>query len=238
MSKGNRKAVAYVRANLAANIGADRDSLGFQKTAIYGYAKATGYEIVATCYDDDASGADPIHRFGYTKMLERLLSEGAQTIIVESSDRFARDPVVQLAGHEALKAEGISLIAASAPTYFVETTPTAVLIRKVLNTVAGFDEATRIAKKAAAVQKVVIPGEIQAVVEDLEEKGFQIRPRLLHDGSLRFYVWGGPAEAKHVHIKQELTAEQMTGRYHLWLTVSSRRSDSTYVGNNAPHATE
>jgi hypothetical protein len=35
---------------------------------------------------------------------------------------------------------------------------------------------------------------------------------------LRFYVWGGPAEAEHVHVKHDLTAEQMAGRYHLWLT--------------------
>jgi DNA invertase Pin-like site-specific DNA recombinase len=142
MSKKNSKAVAYIRTNSATNVGADGDSLEFQKTAIYAYAKAAGYEIVATCHADAASGgADPMDGdgFGYAKMLERLLSEGAQTIIVESPDRFARDLVVQLAGHEALRAEGISLIAASAPTYFVEATPTAVLVRHVLNTVARFN---------------------------------------------------------------------------------------------------
>jgi hypothetical protein len=170
--------------------------------------------------------------FGYAKMLERLLSEGAQTIIVESPDRFAHDPVVQLAGDEVLRAEGIRLIAASAPTYFVEATPTAVLFRHVLNTVTRFNEVTRIAKKAmhfsklAAVPEFVMPAEMQAVVEDLQEKGFQIQPRLQHD-ALWFYVWGGPAETQRVHVKHELTAEQMIGRYHLWLTASPRRSDAT-----------
>jgi hypothetical protein len=49
-------------------------------------------------------------------MLAALLANGARTIIVESPDRFARDLMVQLAGHDALKAQGITLIAASAPT--------------------------------------------------------------------------------------------------------------------------
>jgi hypothetical protein len=47
-------------------------------------------------------------------MLERLMSNGARTIIVESPDRFARDLMV-LAGHDMLKARGVTLIAASAP---------------------------------------------------------------------------------------------------------------------------
>jgi DNA invertase Pin-like site-specific DNA recombinase len=83
-------------------------------------------------------------------MLERLLSNGARTILVESPDRFARDLMVQLAGHDMLKAKGISLIAASAPTFFIEDTPTAVLVRQVLGAVAQFEKATTVAKLAAA----------------------------------------------------------------------------------------
>ena len=87
------------------------------------------------------SGADPVNdRPGFTEMLERLLSNGARTILVESPDRFARDLMVQLAGHDMLKAKGITLIAASAPTFFVEDTPTAVLVRQVLGAVAQFEK--------------------------------------------------------------------------------------------------
>jgi hypothetical protein len=49
------------------------------------------------------------------------MSSGARTIIVESPDRFARDLTV-LGGHDMLKARGVMLIAASAPTRFVEDT--------------------------------------------------------------------------------------------------------------------
>ena len=70
-------------------------------------AKAAGFEIVQTFYDAAVSGADPVDdRPGFTEMLERLLSNGARTILVESPDRFARDLMVQLAGHDMLKARG------------------------------------------------------------------------------------------------------------------------------------
>jgi hypothetical protein len=56
-------------------------------------------------------------------MLAALLANGVRTIIVESPDRFARDLMVQFAGHDLL-------IAASAPTFFLEDTPTAVLAKR------------------------------------------------------------------------------------------------------------
>jgi hypothetical protein len=55
------------------------------------------------------------------------------------------------------------------------------------------------------------------VVKALQEKGFQIRPSVAGDGSIWFYIWGGPAEAKYAHVKRELTASEMTERYRLWL---------------------
>ena len=73
-----------------------------------------------------------------------------RTIIVESPDRFARDLMVQLAGHDMLKARGVTLIAASAPMHFIEDTPTAVLVRQVLGAVAEFEKTTLVAKLAAA----------------------------------------------------------------------------------------
>ena len=97
------------------------------------------------------SGADPVDdRPGFAEMLERLMSNGARTIIVESPDRFARDLMVQLAGHDMLQVRGITLIAASAPTFFTEDTPTAVLVRQVLGAVSEFEKATIVAKLASA----------------------------------------------------------------------------------------
>ena len=69
--------------------------------------------------------------------------------LLKAADRFARDLMVQLAGHDMLKG-GVSLIAASAPTFFLEDTPTAVLVRQVLGAIAQFEKAGLVAKLAAA----------------------------------------------------------------------------------------
>lgn len=151
MAKENKKAVAYLRTSSAANVGPDKDSEKRQRAAIWAYAKANGYELVGEYYDAAVSGADPITaRPGFTDMLARLLSNGARTVIVESPDRFARDSMVQYVGHNTLKAQGITLIPASAPDMFVEDTPTADLIRTVIGGVAQFEKATLVAKLAAA----------------------------------------------------------------------------------------
>jgi DNA invertase Pin-like site-specific DNA recombinase len=65
-------------------------------------------------------------------MLDRIAGNGVRTIIVESPDRFARDLAVQLAGHDHLRKLGVTLIPATAPDFFTEETPTAVLVRQVL----------------------------------------------------------------------------------------------------------
>jgi len=151
MTREASKAVAYLRTSSKTNVGPDKDSDKRQQAAIVAYAKAAGLEIVATFYDAAVSGADPVtDRPGFVEMLERLLSNGARTIVVESPDRFARDLMVQLAGHDMLKAKGITLIAASAPTFFLEDTPTAVLVRQVLGAIAQFEKAGLVAKLAAA----------------------------------------------------------------------------------------
>ena len=80
----------------------------------------------------------------------QLAANGAKTIIVESPDRFARDLAVQLAGHDMLKALGSAIIPASAPDFFTEDTPTAVLVRQVLGAIAQFEKASSVAKLAAA----------------------------------------------------------------------------------------
>lgn len=151
MAIKKRLAVAYLRTSSAANVGSDKDSEKRQLAAIEAYAKANGFQIVDSYYDAAVSGADPVdQRPGFSEMLSRVVANGAKTILVESPDRFARDLAVQLAGHDMLKEQGIALIPASAPDFFIEDTPTAVLVRQVLGAIAQFDKATTVAKLAAA----------------------------------------------------------------------------------------
>lgn len=144
-------AVSYLRTSSAANVGTDKDSDKRQRAAIQGFAKAAGYQIVGEYYDRAVSGSDPVgERKGFREMLQRVASNGAKTILVESPDRFARDLAVQLAGHDMLKTQGIALVPASAPDFFTEDTPTAVLVRQVLGAIAEFEKASTVAKLAAA----------------------------------------------------------------------------------------
>src|SRR6516162_1314729 len=72
------------------------------------------------------------------------------TIIVESPDRFARGLIAQLTGHDHLKSLGVELVPASAPDFFLQSTPTAELVRQVLGAVAQFEKANLVAKLKAA----------------------------------------------------------------------------------------
>ena len=151
MSNRLQPAVAYLRTSSAANVGADKDSDKRQRAAIQAFAERAGFTLVGEYYDAAVSGADPVdQRPGFAEMLRHLAANGAKTIIVESPDRFARDLAVQLAGHDMLNNLGIAIIPASAPDFFMEDTPTAVLVRQVLGAIAQFEKASAVAKLAAA----------------------------------------------------------------------------------------
>src|SRR6476660_6166104 len=150
MANRFQPAVAYLRTSSASNVGADKDSDQRQRAAIEAFAKSAGFTLVGEYYDKAVSGPDRIdQRPGFGEMLRRLAANGAKTIIVESPDRFARDLAVQLAGHDMLSL-GIAIIPASAPDFFTEDTPTAVLVRQVLGAIAQFEKASAVAKLAAA----------------------------------------------------------------------------------------
>ena len=83
-------------------------------------------------------------------MLDCIAGNGVRCIIVESPDRFARDLTVQLTGHDFLKSLGVALIPATAPDFFTEDTPTAVLVRQVLGAIAQFEKTSLVAKLKAA----------------------------------------------------------------------------------------
>ena len=68
---------------------------------------------------------------------------------MESPDRFARDLTVKLTGHDFLKSLGIALIPATAPDFFTEDTPTAVLVRQVLGAIAQFEKTSLVACRSS-----------------------------------------------------------------------------------------
>jgi DNA invertase Pin-like site-specific DNA recombinase len=138
-NKAKVQAVAYLRTSSAANVGGDYGKR--QLMAIRAYAKAAGVEIVDTYTDDAVRGDNAFeNRPGFAVMMERLLSNGVRTIVVETANRFARDLIVQQVGYEMLKSRGITLIAADKPDAFLDDGPTATLIRQVLGAASQFEK--------------------------------------------------------------------------------------------------
>jgi DNA invertase Pin-like site-specific DNA recombinase len=165
-SRNRVQAIGYMRTSSATNVGTDKDSEKRQRAAISAFAKSAGYEIVDWYYDAAISGADPVTaRPGFGAMLERIAGNGVRTILVESPDRFARDLAVQLAGHNYLKQHEIVLIPTSAPDFFKESTPTAILMRQVLGAVAEFDKATTVAKLRGARDRKGGNGQVRGTQE-------------------------------------------------------------------------
>lgn len=152
MARRRLQAVAYLRTSSAANV--DGDSQTRQLVAIRAYAKAAGIEIVGTYTDDAVRGDNSIEsRPGFAEMMQRLLSNGVRTIIVETASRFARDLIVQEVGFEMLKDRGINLIAADKPDAFLDDGPTAVLIRQVLGAVSQFEKSMLVSKLRGARER-------------------------------------------------------------------------------------
>ena len=141
MGKETKKAIAYLRTSSRTNVGADKDSDKRQRAAIEAYAKAAGYEIVETFYDAAVSGGDPVGT------PSRLCRDAGAPVEQWRADDHRREPGPlrsrphgAASGPRYAQGEGnFLLVAASAPTHFIEDTPTAVLVRQVLGAVAEFE---------------------------------------------------------------------------------------------------
>jgi DNA invertase Pin-like site-specific DNA recombinase len=180
------KAFAYLRTSSPTNAGVDKDSDKRQAAAIEAYAAAHGIEIVGQYYDIQ-SGADPIlERAGMMAMLTAIAGNGVRTVLVESPDRFARDLMVQMVGHDHLKSLGVELVPTTAPDYFVGDTPTAVLIRQILGAISQWEKASLTAKLRAARDRKKLagghgdgrtpaPGPARSRAKELRARGWALR---------------------------------------------------------------
>jgi DNA invertase Pin-like site-specific DNA recombinase len=146
-TRAKQTAVAYFRTSSATNVGDDKDSVKRQRDAVTAYAAGHGLEITAEFYDAAVSGADPVTtRKGFNDMLAAMLANCARIVLVENASRFARDLVVQITGHDLLKAKGISLIPVDSPNHFEDETPTATMVRSILGAVSQFEKEALVLK--------------------------------------------------------------------------------------------
>ena len=142
-------ALAYYRTSSTTNV--DGDSEDRQRLSIDAYAKRAGLEIVADFYDAAVSGADPIdQRAGFIDLMAFAAAEGVEVVLVETASRFARDLMVQELGLQALKREGIALVAVDSPDTFTNGDPMVEAVRQMMGVMAQLDKAMTVAKLKGA----------------------------------------------------------------------------------------
>ena len=109
-------------------------------------------------------------------MLGYIQENQTNIILVETADRFARDLVVQITGHDLLKAQGVDLVPVDAPMHFMEDTPTATMVRNILGAVSEHNKATLVVRlKSGRVRKRLREGKCEG------RKSYQeLDPMLVH----------------------------------------------------------
>jgi DNA invertase Pin-like site-specific DNA recombinase len=147
--------VAYMRTSSATNVGSDRDSEKRQRSAIEGFAKRTGTDVVEWFYDPAVSGADPIEtRPGFAALLDRLEANGVKTVVVEDASRFARDLVTHELGLLALIQRGVRVLTANGDDLTDTSDPSRVMMRQIAGSFAQYEKARVVAKLRAARERL------------------------------------------------------------------------------------
>lgn len=148
MAKKNRtEAVAYLRTSSATNLGAGKDSDKRQRDAIEGFAKHSGFELVGEYFDAAVSGADPIEgRPGFKALLDRIVSNGVHTVIVEDASRFARTLMVQEAGIAMLVGLGVQVLTSRGDDLTESDDEMRVAMRQIVGVFSQLEK-TRLVKK-------------------------------------------------------------------------------------------
>jgi DNA invertase Pin-like site-specific DNA recombinase len=178
-NKGKRgEAVAYIRTSSAANVGSDKDSDKRQRTAIEGFAKRSGFALVAEYNDAAVSGADPIEtRRGFAELLDRIEGNGVRTVIVEDASRFARELMTQELGILALIQRGVRVLTANGDDLTDSSDPSRKMMRQIAGAFHEYEKARLVAKlKAARDRKKAVAGKCEG-----RKSWAEINPELVRE---------------------------------------------------------
>ncbi len=154
--KKNVKAVTYLRVSGKGQV----DGHGFdrQRETIARHAKANGIALAGEYRDEGVSGTkETADRAGLAAMLDRLEHNGVKVVLVERSDRIARDLVVGEIILGQLRDIGVRVIEAESGTDLTagdQDNPTGKLIRQILGVVAEFEKDVIVLKLRAARERI------------------------------------------------------------------------------------
>ena len=150
------QAVSYLRCSGDGQVSGDTWSR--QRAACEKYAQANNLEILREFRDEGVPGKTELEgRAGLSDCLEYVRQNPAAIVLVESSDRLARDVIVAEVCIREFQRLGVRVIAASGGIDLTEgndANPTAKLVRQILAAVAEFDRCVIVLKTRAARQRV------------------------------------------------------------------------------------
>jgi DNA invertase Pin-like site-specific DNA recombinase len=181
-----KTAVAYYRTSLPTNTEPNMDSMKRQQEAVYQYAASNGYEIIREYHEIVEGEIDLDKRLILNEMMVFLMTGQAATLLVENPDRFARDLLVQLTSYTLLRDRGIDLIPVDADDYFLDESPTAIMIRQILGVMAQFEKTALMDKlRGARIRKRLATGRCEgpkpapegarALAQQLQGTGLSLR---------------------------------------------------------------
>jgi DNA invertase Pin-like site-specific DNA recombinase len=152
-----QQAVAYMRCSGRGQI--EGDTWERQLKAIQVYAGTYDFEVHAIYRDEGISGKTELEgRDGLTQCLRFVeVHPSVKTVLVESSDRLARDSLVAEIIIREFQKLDVTVIAASGGVNLTsgdDLNPTAKLIRQVLAAIAEFDRCVTVNKLRVARQRV------------------------------------------------------------------------------------
>jgi DNA invertase Pin-like site-specific DNA recombinase len=150
-SLNTMKAFSYLRVSGKGQVLGD----GFprQRESVEKYAKAHGFIIEEEFRDEGISGTTELgDRDGLARLLERIASNGVRTVLVERSDRVARDLLVGEVILGQFRDLSVTVIEAASGNVLTadDGDATKVLIRQILGAVAQFDKTVVVSKLRAA----------------------------------------------------------------------------------------
>ena len=147
------RAVSYLRVSSVGQI--DGDGLDRQRDAIADYASRQGIELVGEYRDEAVSGTvDHADRDGFRELVARIAGNGVRLVLVERSDRLAREYFVQEMLLRSLIRLKVRVIeAASGIDLTDESDPSRKFVRQILGCVAELDKTSLVAKLRKARQR-------------------------------------------------------------------------------------
>ncbi len=149
MANELKKAFGYLRVSGKSQV--DGDGFPRQKAAIQKWAKANGYRIVQWFTEEGVSGTLE-SREALDAMLIALMSNGVDTVIVESLSRFSRDLRVQENLIHEYFTNRFTLVSATEPELGNDD-PNRVFMRQIFGAVHQLDKSNLVLKLRAARQR-------------------------------------------------------------------------------------